>query len=121
MLQLNPKTGPILRRSTVLKSLDGLIFDPSTRKLFATSYEGKCLYALDPANLAAGSRPIATPAAKPDGLASDAKGNIFIAALGNNHIYRYSIANGTFSSVAVVESVDDIAPLVGLGAPPTQQ
>jgi sugar lactone lactonase YvrE len=112
--QLDPKTGAILNKSAAVTGLDGLTFDPFSGKLYATSYEGSELYAVNPTTLAV--TPLATIPG-PDGIASNGKGTIWIASYSADRVYQYDINTTTLTPNAVIPGqLDDLAPLTGLGA-----
>jgi hypothetical protein len=51
-----------------------------------------------------------------DGVESDGKGHIFLAS--SSQIIEYDIATGTTTGLTFVQGLDDLAPIVGAGAPP---
>ena len=53
----------------------------------------------------------------PDGLESDGKGNIFVAAADTN-VWQYNIATDTAIMKNAVPGLDDLAPVVYLGSRP---
>lgn len=124
--QLNPQTATAIQTGPVPASLDGLTFDPVTGSLFATDGSGGRIYRYNPSNLAAGATLLATIVPSGgfvDGIAADGTGNLFVAVriLANESqsgLFRVNATTGAFTQVAFAASLDDIAPLAGLGAPP---
>jgi sugar lactone lactonase YvrE len=83
VVELDPRNGKVLQPSQKLIGLDGLTFDPSTGHLWAASFDGNCLYVLDRKKLSAGVVTIPIPGTKPDGVACDGNGNVFVATRGD--------------------------------------
>src|SRR5262249_52168357 len=126
LVQHGPRTGATLQTSPAPGGLDGLTFDPFTGMLFATDGRGGHLFRFDPNNLSAGGQLVATLIAAngfADGPAADGKGHVFVAvrnlaAESQSGLDQVDVTTGMFTRVAVVPVIDDVAPLVGLGAPP---
>jgi len=117
--RVNPTTGAILTMGGSIGGfLDGLTFDSVTNKLWAAT--GSCIYNFDLPTLTP-SGCITTPGfGGNDGIESDNAGHLFIAASGPALVTQYTISTGTFVAVSNnLGGLDDIAPVAGLGAPPT--
>jgi streptogramin lyase len=118
VVQLNPMNGAILSTSPALAGgLDGLTFDSFSGKLFVSAETSNGIYAIDPNNLASDTPLFFGQIPSADGITSDAMGNIFIAAFGNEHIYQYNIPSGMLAERTLVTGLDDLAPLSGIGSP----
>ena len=135
--RIDPATGQILGQTTLLSSLDGLTYDPSSHMLYAASLFGKTVYRIDPNNLnnpvdlgqTYGWSNIQTQNFFPDGITSDGSGHLFAASApgacnppgvcGDGNVYDINLVNGTLTKgVFVSIYLDDLAPASGLGAPP---
>jgi hypothetical protein len=132
IVELNPQTFTVIASSGALTGLDGLAFDPLTGNLFAGSrtinsvsgregfYELSLQSSsfLDATLITSSSFPTTFD---PDGLETDGQGNLYLASealRGDNKIYQYNMATGTLAALtAALPGLDDLAPLVGQGAP----
>jgi DNA-binding beta-propeller fold protein YncE len=119
LAQLNPSDASILKEKTGLSGLDGLTFDSFTGKLYATDELNDRIDVIDPNTLAVtvlsnSHIPV------PDGIESDGRGNLYIAAF-NANVYTYDLTTGTLTKGPSVPGLDDLAPLAGLGAPPVPE
>lgn len=121
--QINPTTGAVIQSTGNLGVfLDGLTFDPSTGKLFASDYNNGRIFEFDPNNLSA-SPTIITPMisgndalSQPDGIDADGNGNLFIASRNNGEVVEYSLGTTTTTDLAFISGLDDLAPVAGLGS-----
>ena len=114
--QINPVNGAIIKELTGLTgNLDGLTFDPVTGDLWASAFTANSLLRI-PVDLSGSTSLASGMIASPDGLVSDGIGNIFVAGYQTN-IYQYNIASKLVTKQNAVPGLDDLAPLVGLGAP----
>jgi sugar lactone lactonase YvrE len=120
VVELDPTTGAILRKSPGLNSLDGLTFDPVSGKLYAGTLGTGFFYAIDPNNLANVTTLSSSLLRGVDGLTADGQGNIFLAE-GRAEIIQYDVLTNTFTPGAMVAGLDDLAPAVGPGAPPVPE
>ena len=120
--QINPITGAVIQTTGDLGVfLDGLTFDPSTGKLFASDYNNGRIVELDPGNLAAGGTfltPTGAALNQNDGVVSDGLGNLYIASRGNSEVVQYDIATNAAIDLASINGIDDLAPVSGLGSTP---
>jgi sugar lactone lactonase YvrE len=117
--QIDPSNGTIIKQLGGLQCcLDGITFDPVTGDLWVSAYSSGGILRI-PTNLSGSLGTFASSIPNPDGLESDGKGNIFVAATtpGNN-VWEYNIASDTATKKNAVPGLDDVAPLTGLGAPP---
>jgi DNA-binding beta-propeller fold protein YncE len=123
--QIDPVTGAILATSPGLNDLDGLVYDPYSGLLYATSYLGNTIYSIDPNNLSnvqnllGGTGTGGLPS--PDGITTDGIGDLFIASSeygGDSHIYQYNLVTHVLTQETYVNGLDDLAPASGLGALP---
>jgi len=116
--QIDPITGATIKSLSLGSTIiDGITFDPVTGSLFVS--DGASLIKV-PTSLASFS--ILTPTnggvSFIDGLESDGAGNIFLADSSAQHVVQYIIASNMTGTSTTVPSLDDIAPIVGGGAPP---
>jgi len=114
--QIDPITGAVLNSISGFTGLDGITFDPVTGALWVSDRTFSGLRKF-PTNLAGSTLFAAGLIPVPDGLESNGAGNIFVASQGNR-IFEYNITGNTTTGLTVVTGLDDLAPLVGLGAPP---
>ena len=111
--QINPTTGAIVKTSTNFdptQTLDGLVYDPFSGLLYATSKNGEALYSIDPSTLigtSVGTVPV------PDGPASDGHGLIYIASRGATfRIYSFNVLTNVSTPLTPVPGIDDLSPFV---------
>jgi hypothetical protein len=109
----------------MLPNLDGLTYDSSANRLYATSRSGSNIYSFDPNNLNNYSDINLTlslaPIPGPDGITTDNAGNLFIASSnggngGNGYIYQINLAAPSLTQLQFVSGLDDLAPLSGPGS-----
>jgi sugar lactone lactonase YvrE len=118
--QIDPVTGAILATSPGLNSLDGLTYDPYSGLLYACSLFGNAVYSIDPNNLnnVHDVTSALGPLNSPDGITTDAVGNIWIADSGDQYIYQLNLINNTLTRNTFVSGLDDLAPASGAGSVP---
>jgi hypothetical protein len=114
--QLDPQTGQVLKSITVPNSAgssgaQGIVFDPFTGNLFVTNDSndlsgGSGLWEV-PTSLATVNRVDTLQGGISDGLASDGKGDLFIA--GGNFLDEFKIATNTLTSLDTVPGITDVA------------
>jgi DNA-binding beta-propeller fold protein YncE len=115
--QIDPTTGAVLHSSMQsLPNLDGLTYDPFTHLLYATALGTSQIYAIDPNTLVATLLPN-SGVPRPDGVVADGLGHLFVASRGDFHIYEYDLGTNQLTQRTMLFGLDDLAPLVGLGAP----
>jgi hypothetical protein len=113
--QINPVTGAILKTISTPNQPDGLTFDPTTGMLYVAS-DGGGFYTL-PTNLSTATF-TSIPGEVFDGIASS--GNDLLFVIRNNGGLEYDLSTmTTVETSPFISGADDIAPLAGLGAPPT--
>jgi len=96
--------------------LDGMTFDPVTGDLWVSARLVNSLMEIT-TDLKSSNQFAKNMIRSPDGLESDGKGNIFVAAEDTN-VYQYNIATNTATMKNAVPGLDDLAPLTGAGSPP---
>lgn len=119
--QIDPNTGTVLtshKGFDPANQLDGLTFDPSTNRLFATSSGlttgSDSVYSIDPATLVATK--IAT-IPTPDGIINDTHGTLFVASR-NGFVYSVNESNNAVTQFTVpVPTLDDLG--IVAAQPPT--
>ncbi len=130
--KINPITGLILSQTKLLPGLDGLTYDSYSHMLYAASLYNTggvtgTVYQIDPTNLnnvvdLGQAHGWSIPRA--DGITSDGSGHIFVASApgspGDGFVYDINLMTFTLTKggVHVSDSLDDLAPASGLGAPP---
>ncbi len=124
VVQFDPSSGNILNQSPVITCgngsppcLDGMTFDPVTGELWISAYTSGGVVSI-PTSLSGFSGPFATNIPNPDGLESDGKGNIYVAATTTN-VWQYNITGNTATQLNAVPGLDDLAPQTGQGSRPT--
>jgi sugar lactone lactonase YvrE len=117
--RIDPATGAVLATSgNTGLFLDGLTYDSSTGKLFATDYNNGRIVRIDPSTLAVTVLPgVTVPSNGPDGITSDGMGNLFLASRANGQVVEYNILSNTATNIAFIDGLDDLAPASGLGSP----
>jgi DNA-binding beta-propeller fold protein YncE len=116
LLQLDPGTGAVLASYSIGGSgyLDGMAFDPVTGNLFIAN--GTCLEEMTTTGTDLGC---VGSFGGIDGVESTGKGDILVADSDGGDIGDYNIATGTSTVLIITPGIDDIAPVEGLGAPPS--
>lgn len=121
IVEINPLTGAVIKTLTLPSAGDGLTYDPSTGTLWAASISNTGIIRIAN-NLSSATEfdctsSNGTVCGQYDGL--EASGNGFVDLANTaGYIDQYNIASGTFSFVIAAPNIDDLAPIVGLGAPP---
>lgn len=117
IVQINPTTGLVIKTSAYTSGImDGLTYDPGSNLLYAAF--GGCIQTFNPGTLALG--PCVGSFNFIDGLESDGAGDILVADYGAQKVGNYNIGTGVSSYLFSAPTLDDIAPVAGLGAPPPQ-
>jgi hypothetical protein len=120
IVQIDPLTGAVINSLNLPRPGDGLTYDPSTGSLWAASVlDASVMRIAD--DLSSVSRLDCTDTDTTicfiyDGVEADGNGNIDLANV-NGYIDQYNVASGIFSFLAPAPGIDDLAPLVGEGAP----
>jgi hypothetical protein len=113
--QIDPVTGAILKTISTPNQPDGLTFDPTTGMLYVAS-DGGGFYTV-PTNLSTATF-TSIPGEVFDGIASS--GNDLLFVIRNTGGLEYDLSTmTTVETSPFISGADDIAPLAGLGAPPT--
>ena len=98
-------------------SMDGMTFDPTSGHIFAAGCDGICEFAIGSGSAPTISRVKLYDSVDGDGIAADGHGHILVA--GNSRLKSLDLATNTAVEVAAnINSADDVAPVVGAGAPP---
>lgn len=121
LAQLNPITGAVINSVTLPGTLylDGLTFDVVTGLLYVSSEADSSVYSLDPTNLSLGATLVTSVIPIPDGLTSDGKGNLWVAAL-NGNLWQYDLTTGVATPRSpIIPGLDDPAPAFGPGSLPS--
>jgi hypothetical protein len=114
LVQLDPTTGAVLK-SIAMTTGDGLTFDPVTGDLFVARI-GKGFVTEVTTGLQV-VKNIGSNLGPLDGIESDGLGNLFVASY-TVGVYKINVAAGMVTDFTSVPGIDDIIPLVGLGAAP---
>ncbi len=99
---------------------DGLSFDPSTGKLYVSGNVANTITELKigPNSCSVNHVFPLTTCSQPDGVAADGLGGVFVAcATGDNVILLNTLTSSESSIATGIPTLDDIAPVTGLGAP----
>jgi DNA-binding beta-propeller fold protein YncE len=117
IVQINPTTGLVINTSAYTSGImDGLTYDPGSNLLYAAF--GGCIQTFDPGTLVLGPCVGGGIFKFIDGLESDGAGHILVADYGAQKVGNYNIGTGVSSYLFSAPTLDDIAPVAGLGAPP---
>jgi len=116
--QLDPTTGAVMKSISLggALNIDGMTFDPVTGELWVANYAGLIEV---PTSLSGFTNftPTGASISYIDGIESDGKGNLYLADSGDGNILKYNIGTNVATIAALVPGLDDLAPVVGLGAP----
>jgi DNA-binding beta-propeller fold protein YncE len=116
ILQLDPVTGKTIKSLATGATLDGMTYDPVTGHLWASNGFGGGAGLIEvPTDL---SKFTSHAAPAVDGIESDGAGLIYMADSSGGNVLQYNIATGLTSTSAATPGIDDLAPVVGAGAPP---
>jgi streptogramin lyase len=120
---LDLATGTTTRELTGLAAAHGITFDPSTKTLFLLG--GDSIVQVDAAHPQTVLSSMTVPDVQFDNGTTDGHGHLFVASNFGQLVvvdYRLTGRLGTqrdvFSQVQLQRDLDDVAPLVGPGAPP---
>lgn len=117
--EIDPVTGVLLRSVSIGGSPDGMAFDPSSGKVFATG----CPSGVCQVNIGTTLSPTLgvetqLTAVNGDGIAADGNGHLLVVN-GFNNLWNLDIKTNTAVLEATgISSADDVAPIIGAGAPP---
>jgi hypothetical protein len=113
--QIDPVTGAILKTISTPDQPDGLTFDPTTGMLYVAS-DGGGFYTI-PTDLSTATF-TSVPGEVFDGIASSGSDLLFV--IRNTGGLEFDLSTmTTVETSPFISGADDIAPLAGLGAPPT--
>ena len=114
LFQINPVTGATVNTSAAFdptNTLDGLVFDPFSGRLFATSQGGNAVYSIDPNTLVAVkvASSVGTPGFGPDGVITDTHGTLYIAVR-DFHVWSLNVTTNALSGplAPLVFGLDDL-------------
>jgi hypothetical protein len=96
---------------------DGLTYDPFTGELFASYTSG----IMEIPTSLSGVTSFGYNGDRIDGLESDGNGSIYLADTSAQVIVQYSISGNSFTAETGVPTIDDLAPIVGLGSSPVPE
>lgn len=118
--EINPLTGAVIRSITPNGSPDGMTYDPTTGKLYVTGCpSGVCQVSITSGATPTLSLETQLSAVNGDGIAADGLGHLLVVS-GFNNLWNLDIATNTAHLQASgIYSADDVAPIVGAGAPPS--
>jgi hypothetical protein len=122
VVQLDPTTGSIIKSlnlSSLTNNGDGITFDPFTGRLWVGFNDGPGGVIEIPTSLTGATVFSSRGTTFADGLEADGQGHIFIANVFSNpeRVAEFDITSGVFTQLTSVVAIDDLAPIVGLGAP----
>jgi DNA-binding beta-propeller fold protein YncE len=114
--QIDPVTGAVLKTISTPNQPDGMTFDATTGKLYVSS-DGGGFYTL-PTDLSSATFTSVSGSPVFDGMASD--GNLLFFIVRGQRAVTYDLNTGTVTENSPgISGADDIAPVAGLGSPPT--
>lgn len=117
--EISPITGSVIRSVTPGGSPDGMAFDPNSGKIFVTG----CPAGVCQVNIGTDLSPTVgidtqLTAVNGDGIAADGAGHLLVVN-GFANLWNLDITTNTAVLEATgISSADDVAPIVGAGAPP---
>ena len=118
--EVNQTTGLMIsghKLNVAGSSMDGMTYDPTSGHIFAAGCDGICEFSVGTASAPTISKVKLYDAADGDGIAADGHGHILIA--GENRLKSLDLATNTAVQITSdIPSSDDVAPVVGAGAPP---
>lgn len=118
--EIDPQTGATVRSVNVPGAPDGMTYDPSTAHLFASGCGGICELYTGTDSQPALSLLRVHSAIDGDGIAADGQGHLFV--IGGGGLSRLDLATDSVTRIASdIPSPDDVAPVVGAGAPVVNQ
>jgi sugar lactone lactonase YvrE len=125
VVQIDPTSGAILNSrniSNITINGDGITFDQFTQNLWVAYNFGNGGGVIElPTSLASATAFPSFGSTLGDGVEADGNGHLFIANVAQSNIAEYDIASGSYTQLTSVFSIDDLAPLSGLGAKPTPE
>lgn len=116
--ELDPKTGQVIRSLFNDYGMDGMTFDPVSGHIFASDCGGICEFSITSGDSKLDISQLKSyTSTDGDGIAADGQGHILVVS--GTQLLRLDLATDTTTSIATgINSADDVAPVVGSGAPP---
>ena len=118
--ELNPQSGAVVRSDSISgaeASPDGMTFDTTSGDIFAAGCDGICEFTIGTAAAPTLSQKTIHTGTDGDGIAADGHGHILI--VGNGTLKSLDLKTGDIATIASnIPSSDDVAPVIGAGAPP---
>src|SRR6185312_11301948 len=116
--EISPSDGHLIRSLRVPGGPDGMTYDPTTGRIFASGCGGLCDLAIGTDAQPTLSLVKVHTAVDGDGISADGQGHIYVIN-GSCCLRRLDLIKEAATSIATgIPSADDVAPLVGAGAPP---
>jgi sugar lactone lactonase YvrE len=123
LVQLSPTTGALIKFIALpTNQADGLTFDPVTGALWVADENFPLGGVIEVPTSLSGATEFPGGGGGFDGVESNGQGLLFLAqffgAPSGGQIYQFDVNTHTFTGLTLVPGLDDLAPLIGNGAPP---
>src|SRR5579859_80303 len=119
--EVSPAGGSVIRQVPVPNaSPDGMTFDPVTGHLFSSGCRGLCEFGIGTDTQPALTLLTVLTAKDGDGIAADGTGKIIVTTSSCCLSVVDPSTNTAAPLASQINSADDVAPVVGAGAPPSQ-
>jgi hypothetical protein len=117
--EISPVDGHLINSLFIGGAADGMTFDPTSGDAFVSGCgTGLCQIGVG-TDIAPTLAHVASYNIDSDGIAADGQGHVFLVN-GFCCLFELTLATGTVTEIAApIPTADDVAPLVGAGAPPT--